>query len=119
MKAILSMMLVSAFVLVLLPVKQIFASGNGGPNEGAASEMKIFPIPASSVLVVLFQNDQEQIVDLKIADRLGNEMFAGCKLAIAGSGQFDIDVSLFPDGVYYLELKKGVITERNQFTVLR
>jgi hypothetical protein len=77
-------------------------------NTQGNSYLKFFPNPSKDKIML----ELNEAVDIKIVSCLGAELYQN---SFENPGIFEVDVSLFPKGIYYLETKDGFNTYYSKF----
>ncbi|MGA2296281.1 MAG: T9SS type A sorting domain-containing protein [FCB group bacterium] len=90
---------VSLKVNLLLDAVDDFTNSN--------NSLTIFPNPASNELKISYNLNANKYVTISIIDVLGNEVYSATEQGLAGTNNSKIDLSVLPQGVYYLKLSAG------------
>ncbi len=90
-----------------------------GINEISVTtkDIKLSPSPASSFLQLTFQSTQTKIYSVDIYNSLGQKSKSLTIQSVSGENKNSIDVSELPNGVYFLKLTSGKVSEPIKFII--
>jgi hypothetical protein len=81
---------------------QITVFDDTGIENPENPEVEIFPIPSTGIISVELSQSFENV---KVYDALGNQIIK--RKLTSGEKQFEIDLSKFPAGIYFIELENN------------
>lgn len=90
-------------------------------EEIIVNSLKIYPVPATDMLQILWELDPGQNIDkLLVTDMIGRQLVLETIKPVSGEHRYDLDVSNFPTGLYTAALinKEGK-RQAFRFTVIR
>ena len=84
-------------------------------QDGA--EISIYPVPTTNGITVAFNSSLEDEITVCIFNSLGERMYQGKQRVLEGFNLFNLDVSAFPSGIYFLQLMCNNIPIQQKFVV--
>ncbi|MGA2297851.1 MAG: T9SS type A sorting domain-containing protein [FCB group bacterium] len=88
-------------------------------TQNQLSLITIFPNPTNNELKISYNLNANKNVIIIIIDVLGNNVYSAVEQGLAGANNSSIDLSAFPQGVYYLKLSAGADAMTNIISVIR
>jgi hypothetical protein len=91
---------------------------NGIKESTGSSVFSVYPNPASSHINIELSSKATDKINVKLVNALGEPVYSG-QLNGAQVKGFDLDLSAYPAGMYYLHLSSGLINETRKISVVR
>ncbi len=90
-------------------------------DEIIVNNLKIYPVPATDILQILWELEPGQNVDkLLVTDMIGRQLVLETIKPVSGEHRYNLDVSSFPTGLYTAALvNKDGKRQAFRFTVIR
>ena len=83
------------------------------------NEMKLYPNPAEDIINVNYVTDIDNTVNIKVIDVTGKEYLNSMYQSSKGINTYQIDLSDFNSGVYYVQITNGNVKITDKFVVTR
>jgi hypothetical protein len=96
------------------------AAKTAAPNTGelmVADNVTLYPNPTSGSLTAQYTGATTGKVELKVYNMLGKAVFSKTEPVFIGSNAYHLNLSNLNQGLYILELSKGVLTKRTKFII--
>lgn len=102
-------------------INVIETDANGNPaaiNElEGVNNISVYPNPATSVANVKVQLSNDANLSIRIVDILGKVVYSEINAAVAGSNAFTLNTSNLSNGVYFVEVQSGDVTNKVKLVV--
>lgn len=86
--------------------------------SGANNALKCYPVPASNVITIEYNLSGN--IEFSVFNNLGQKLITFTQASLQkGVYKKTVDVSGLPNGVYFIEAKQNLKTEKNSFVIAR
>lgn len=91
--------------------------GSPRVSESGISKVEVFPNPATTLVNVRFESENEQAYNLRVIDLSGRVVYSANGDATSGVNQKEIALDQFASGVYYVHLNSGSFNQQIRLMV--
>jgi len=95
------------------------ASDNNGDNGNITSQFKLFPVPSSSSISILYSSSQIGKLEITITNSLGIVVMRKSVSSFRGQNNYSLDVGQLSKGVYFIKLIDGNNIHSDKIVVLK